>query len=158
MSHKEVSLISNLIILVPSLRRHVPSHDWADIREIPSSTQITMSKMPAKFTRLVAAWHRMAGRLRALYVAKVSSFSSTDLYKIKLSEIIMSCQTVLFLIIIWGFEDLSDNTTLKPVSLIPVHNLFNINKDNYCVCTQFIYGLSVDNSWTEYKRNNYLCR
>ena len=23
------------------------------------------------------------------------------------------------------------------VSLIPVHNLFNINKDNYCVCTPF---------------------
>ena len=35
---------------------------------------------------------------------------------------------------------------LRAVSLIPVHNLFNIDKDNYCPCTQFIYGLSVDNS------------
>ena len=38
------------------------------------------------------------------------------------------------------------NRDLWPVSLIPVHNLFNIDKDNYCPCTQFIYGLSVDNS------------
>ena len=34
----------------------------------------------------------------------------------------------------------------QPVQAKKLHNLFNIDKDNYCPCTQFIYALSVDNS------------